>query len=110
MCYCLENNLPKTRVKAALVTNTTLSETAKKMADMLHISYSENIPMEEYPCIKCNIGHNEYGTTEYIYHLPFDPLYDRTKITKNGEFFAMTVAEAEEKGFRRAMKWHGNSS
>jgi hypothetical protein len=34
-------------------------------------------------------------------------MYDRTKLDKAGEFYAMTVAEAEAKGFRRAWRWRG---
>lgn len=106
--YCIENNLPPERVKGVLVTNTQLSDMAKKMAEHLNINYMENYQKGEYPCIKCNIGHDELGET-YIYHLPFDQQYDSTKIEKRGEFYAMTVAEAEEAGFRRAFKWHGNN-
>ena len=54
--------------------------------------------------IKCNINTN---TEERIYHLPFDQQYDKIKIDKPGEFYAMTVKEAEEKGFRRAKRWLG---
>lgn len=58
---------------------------------------------EEFPRIKCNIGKDG----EKIYHLPFDQKYDRTIIDKNkGEFFATTVAEAVEHGFRRAKKYN----
>ncbi len=92
--YCIENNLPFDSVKGALVTNITLSETAKTVAKYLGISYRENIEMGEYPCIKCNIGHNAEGKTK-IYHLPFDQQYDATKINGPDEFFAMTVKEAE---------------
>ena len=49
--------------------------------------------------IKCNVNDNG----EKIYHLPFDPYYDKVKIkTERGEFYAHTVKEATEKGFRRA--------
>jgi hypothetical protein len=40
--------------------------------------------------------------------LPFDQQYDVTKVNGKDEFMAMTVAEAESAGFRRAYKWHGN--
>ncbi|MBQ1434854.1 MAG: hypothetical protein IIZ19_03045, partial [Clostridia bacterium] len=69
----------------------------------------ESLELGEYPCIKCNIGRDEYGYETKIYHLPFDQQYDATKITKRGEFYAMTVAEAESKGFRRAFKWFGSN-
>ena len=43
---------------------------------------------------------------EKIYHLPFDQQYDRTIIgDQKGEFFAWTVQEAVDKGFRRAKKY-----
>lgn len=105
--YCIENNVNPKQVKGVLVTNIELSEMAKKMAEYLGISYKENYEMGAYPCIKCNIGHDEYGETR-IYHLPFDQQYDLTKIKKKGEFYATTVAEAEHAGFRRTYKWFGN--
>ena len=80
---------------------------AKRMANYLGIKYVEEFKMGEYPCIKCNIGHDEYGNTTKIYHLPFDQKYDSTKIIHPGEFMAETVAEAEAAGFRRAHKWLG---
>lgn len=91
------------KVRGYLVTNTVLSETAKKYADYLGLKYFENVEIGEYPRIKCNIG--KYG--EKIYHLPFDQQYDNVKICKPGECYATTVKEAEDKGFRRAFKWHG---
>ena len=62
---------------------------AKKMAKYLGIKFKENIEVDDYPCIKCNIGRDMYGETK-IYHLPFDQQYDSTKISKKGEFYAMT--------------------
>ena len=106
ICHCIEKNLDPAKVKGVLVTNIQLSDMAKKMATYLDINYVENFAMGKYPQIKCNIGHSEYG--EKIYHLPFDQQYDATKIDKDGEFYAMTVAEAEAAGFRRAFKWFGN--
>lgn len=104
--YCIENNVDQSNVKGVLITNIQLSDMAKRMASYLDIKYVENYAMGKYPQIKCNIGHSEYG--EKIYHLPFDQQYDATKIDKDGEFYAMTVAEAEAAGFRRAFKWFGN--
>lgn len=103
--YCIENNYKRTEVKGVLVTNISLSDMAKKMAKLLKIKYQENVPLDDYPCIKCNIGRGEYGEKTKIYHLPFDQKYDITKIDQKGEFYAMTVKEAEEAGFRRAFKW-----
>lgn len=101
--YCVENNIDKSQVTGILVTNIQLSATAKRIALYLGIKYVENYESGNYPCIKCNI--NAEG--ERIYHLPFDQQYDATKITKPGEFYAMTVEEAENAGFRRAFKWFG---
>lgn len=101
--YCIENSEDFAKVKGGLVTNTTLSDVAIKMANHLGIIVKTGIEKDKYPCIKCNIG--KYG--EKIYHLPFDQQYDVTKINSPGEFYATTVAEAEAKGFRRAMKYYG---
>lgn len=106
--YCLENNISTSKVKGLLVTNICLSDIAKIMAEYLGIDYKENQEKGDYPCIKCNIGYGEYGETTKIYHLPFDQQYDVTKIDKNGEFYAMTVKEAEDAGFRRSYKWFGS--
>lgn len=46
--------------------------------------------------------------TDKIYHLPFDQQYNNTQINKPGEFYALTVTEAEAAGFRRAMKHYFN--
>ena len=61
--------------------------------------------MNEFPRIKCNINNDG----EKIYHLPFDQQYDRVQIINDGEMYATTVTEAEEAGFRRAYRWHGNN-
>ena len=107
ICYCIENNLKTSEVEPVFITSTVLSEQAKKFADMLKITVLENFPLKEFPRIKCNIGHDEYGKT-YIYHLPMDQLYDKVQISKKEERYCATVAEAEALGFRRAYKWHGN--
>ena len=106
--YCIENNIEQEKVKGVLITNIQLSDMAKQMAEYLGIKYMENYEMGQYPCIKCNLGHDELGKETKIYHLPFDKQYDITKISKKGEFYAMTVAEAEAAGFRRTFKWFGN--
>lgn len=110
VCYCMEHYIDINKAEGMLVTNITLSETAKRMAKYLKIKYKENYALGNYPCIKCNIGKNENGEKAFIYHLPFDQQYDHTKIDSPGEFFAMTVAEAENAGFRRALKWFGTGS
>lgn len=107
MAFCIEHNVPKNQVEGVLITNIELSDMAKKMANYLGIIYKENYPIGDYPCIKCNINYQN-GVATKIYHLPFDQQYDNTKVTDKGEFFALTVAEAESAGFRRARKWLGN--
>jgi hypothetical protein len=108
MSYCIENNVSLSNVKGFLITNISLSEVAKKMAKLLNIEYVEYVEKGDYPCIKCNINYDGYGFNTKIYHLPFDQKYDETKIDKKGEFYAMTVQEAEDAGFRRAFRWFGN--
>lgn len=107
--YKIENEIKNKSVKGVFVTTTKLSDVAKRVADILEIEYIENFPLGEYPCIKCNIGKDEFGYKTYIYHLPFDQQYDKTKTNKPGEFMAYTVKEAEQAGFRRALKWFGNT-
>ena len=80
----------------------------KKFAQKLGVRVIENYTMQEFPRIKCNVNRDEYGYLSKIYHLPFDQQYDRTKINKKGEFYAMTVQEAVEAGFRRAFRYFGS--
>lgn len=90
--------------KPIFITTTNLSDTAKEFADVLRIKI-DTIPFDnDYPRVKCNI--NSKG--EKIFHLPFDQQYDNIQICQKGEFYAYTVKEAEEKGFRRAMRYFGN--
>lgn len=105
--YCIENAVSEVNVKGILVTNITLSEKAKEVADRLGIIVQEHYEIGQYPRIKCNIGRDaEFGYETKIYHLPMDLQYDSVKINKSGECYAFTVEEAERKGFRRAYKWH----
>ncbi|MEG1540264.1 MAG: restriction endonuclease [Muribaculaceae bacterium] len=81
---------------------TKLSDMAVSFAEMLGIRIS-NQEFVEFPRIKCNInGRNK------IYHLPFDQQYDTAQIKNEGEFYALTVTDAESKGFRRAMRHQYN--
>lgn len=86
-------------------TTTKLSETAVWAAERLKVHVRE-LPMKfDYPMIKCNVN-----ASTKIYHLPFDQQYDRVKIdATKGESYALTVAEAEKRGFRRAMR-HWNAA
>jgi len=97
---------PEKKVIPMLITNINLSNTAKIFANYLNVEIIENMPIGDFPRIKCNINKDEYGKT-LIYHLPFDQQYDRTKICNVGEFYAFNVAEATSKGFRRAKRFMG---
>jgi len=96
----------KTRkaVKPVFVTTTEYSEVAIDVAKLLSVKLI-HIPLDKtYPLIKCNINNGSY-----IYHLPFDQQYDRVKIKQNsGERYVCTIQQAENLGFRRAMRWFGN--
>ncbi len=99
---------PDTSVTGTFCTSTSLSDRAKQFADALQIKYTENYPLERYPCIKCNVS---IRNREKIYHLPFDQQYDRTIIEEERlERYVKTVAEAEALGFRRAYRWRGTSA
>lgn len=82
------------------------STSAVLFADLLKIKLVTK-SLEDYPMIKCNISRKD---GKRIYHLPFDQQYDKCIITPSeGEFYALTVQEAEEAGFRRALRWLGNN-
>ena len=98
--YNIENNL-LFKATPVFVTSATLSETALRFAEYLGVRVIQNKKLEEFPRIKCNINNKEK-----IYHLPFDQQYDKTIVgDQKGEFFAWTVQEAVDKGFRRAKKY-----
>ena len=94
--------LTENKLRPIFFTSISLSERAKEMAKALSVEIIENKPIGNFPRIKCNKNYDESGNTK-IYHLPMDQQYDRTVITKSkGEFYAFTVKEAEDAGFRRA--------
>lgn len=95
------------RISPVFITNIKLSERAKAFSQRLGVVVRENVPIENFPRIKCNINKDQYGNESKIYHLPFDQQYDNTKISKKGEFYAFTVEEATKRGFRRAFKYFG---
>lgn len=99
---------PDMEVTAAFYTTTAISSAAKEFAKTLGMYIFDNHKFDKgYPCIKCNIGRDGLK----IYHLPFDQQYDKVSIEPNkGEFFAKTIKEAEDAGFRRAYRWRGNKS
>jgi len=97
--------LNEEKLKPIFFTSTSLSDKAKEMAKALSVEIRENEAPGEFPRIKCNTNYDEFGRGTKIYHLPMDQQYDRTIITKSkGEFYAFTVKEAEDAGFRRAFK------
>lgn len=96
--------LKQDRIKPIFITSTKLSEKAREFANVLGVHVQENIPLQRYPCVKCNIS---MRNGEKIYHLPFDQQYDRTLIKEEkNERYVETVKEAERLGFRRAFRWH----
>lgn len=102
--YALEKGL-MLDVIPVLVTTYECSEMARMFAKHLGVQLVEKLAFKPYPCIKCNVSQLN---GEKIYHLPFDLQYDATQVgDMPGEFYAMTVAEAEVAGFRRAFRWRG---
>lgn len=93
-------------VSPILMTTTDLSHEAQMVASELGVTVRNEALSRRYPMIKCNINPR---TEERIFHLPFDQQYDNVVIeNQSGEFYAGTVSQAEEAGFRRAYRWHGN--
>ena len=82
---------------------------AYEIGEHLKIKIKQDFKLnDKYPMIKCNINQR---SKEKIYHLPFDQQYDRAKIDMNkGEFYASSVSEAEEAGFRRAKRFKFSES
>ena len=95
-----DEDLFATKIVPILYSTTDLSPMAKKFAKRLGVHFYK-VPMRDYPQIKCNVGRGG----EKIYHLPFDQQYYSAIIDKQGEFYAWTVKEAEDAGFRRAKKY-----
>lgn len=93
-----------TEIIPMLITTGILSKTAKEFASVLKVAIV-NLPMGDYPMIKCNINNGHK-----IYHLPFDQQYWRTKIDQPGEFYASSVKEAMQAGFRRAYRYNLNNN
>ena len=89
-----------------LYTTYECSDTARKFAQLLGVRLFENVAFQPYPCIKCNVSRID---GQRIYHLPFDQQYDDTIIGDDeDDFYAMTVTQAENAGFRRAYRWSVN--
>lgn len=99
--YSIKNKSVSSKIIPVLYSTTKLSdmaiEFAKRLGVFVHITEKK-----EFPMIKCNI--NNEGNK--IYHLPFDQQYYKTQICKPGEFYAWTVKEAVDAGFRRAFRFN----
>ena len=102
MAYNYKNVTPM------IITSYILSEQAKRFAQYLGVRFRENLEMQPYPIIKCNVSPN---SKEKIYHLPMDQQYDKIIIgDQPGECYVSTVSDAEKLGFRRAFKWSGSKT
>jgi hypothetical protein len=102
--YQYKRNHPSKNVIGVFFTATHLSDLARDFAQEFGIEVFEDFPLKPFPIIKCHVS----KTGELIYRLPFDQQYDVTKIEpKHGDFYCMTVSEAESHGFRRAWRWRG---
>lgn len=88
-----------------LYTSCAVSPTAMDFARLAGVNVVQNFALAKYPVIKCNVSRRDRAK---IYHLPFDQQYDRTAIEFKDECYVATVAEAEQRGFRRAYRWHGH--
>jgi hypothetical protein len=107
-CVHFRLSSPFARAEPVFACTTGLSEAGALVAKELGITVSRLDLPKSYPMIKCNVNPS---TKERIYHLPFDQQYDRTVIgTVPGECYVETVAEAEERGFRRAWRHLGWSA
>lgn len=100
----IADRLFTSNIRGVFITTCPLSDKARDYAKRLNIKVFENFTFDkDYPCIKCNIS----KTGEKIYHLPFDQQYDRVCIDfSEGEFYAKTIQEAHNNGFRRAYRCH----
>lgn len=104
--YAHQNRILQNNFTPIIITSFELSGEAVDFSDALGVRRMEKINFKRYPCIKCNISKNG----DKIYHLPFDQQYDKININKDhGDFYAMTTAEAEAAGFRRAYRWKGSN-
>ncbi len=102
--YQYQREHPFESASGVFYTSTHLSDLARDFAKEFHIQVHEDFELKPFPIIKCHVSKEG----ERIYHLPFDQQYDVTQIEpQDGDFYCMTVAEAEAKGFRRAYRWRG---
>lgn len=88
-------------VQPYLYSSTKVDSRIRNIALDMGIKLKDDVAMKDWPMVKCNISVGG----EKIFHLPMDQQYDRVKISKRGEYYVDTVAEAIDKGFRRAKRW-----
>ncbi|WP_194852439.1 restriction endonuclease [Nonlabens antarcticus] len=86
------------------MTNIDLSETAMRFAKKLGVIIKKE-SFGDFDRIKCVARRLENNKITNIYHLPFDQQYDKIKMSNDDVFFASTVKEVEEQGYRRAFKY-----
>lgn len=99
--YKLDINDKSINTVGVFISSTKVSDKAHVIANRFGIIIKENIPINKsYPCIKCNVS----SSGRKIFHLPFDPQYDTTKIMKNEECYVNTIKEAEELHFEHYQK------
>lgn len=95
-----EKNYGKT-IRAVFYTTAQYSDVAIEAAETLGVELILQDLDRQYPLVKCNV--NQRG--DKIYHLPFDPYYDKIRIdTSEDKVYVHTVGEAVARGFRRARK------
>lgn len=63
-----------------IVTNITLSDTAKSFAKSLGVEYMENFKLEMYPLIKCNINNGEKYITYRLINSIEEQIYQKRRI------------------------------
>ena len=87
-------------IKAIICSTNDLTDTAKDVINYLQILSHQKIKLcKDYPMVKCNINQTN---GEKLYHLPFDPSYDRIIIGNvKGEKYVNTIQEAQQSGFAR---------
>lgn len=103
--YQLEH--PGSKVTGVICTTSELTDLARSCAQAIGIEVYENVPLQNYPMVKCNIGND--GVKRF--HLPFFQMYDRLHISfSKGDFYAETVQEAMDAGFVKAKRWTGSNT
>ncbi len=89
------------KISGITYSNTSLTEEAKAFSELWDLKFFENIPLEKFPLVKCNVVEKNGAK---VFHLPFDPNYDSApKSGERNEGYAETVEEAVKKGYRRML-------